>query len=171
LARQLSTEQILLRGTAKVIYTQPFSAVPGLFSSVMSFADAEAVTTRVENSTPAGFGIAMQEQESNTDGHSKEVLGWIAIQKGIGLTDDGRRIQVLGATTNHLPTKIPFAPVMKRRLPVLIDDLSSSFDYDPAVAAQTGLTPTQVQISVQEEQSMDPETDHGFESISVFGAE
>jgi hypothetical protein len=170
-ARHLSTDQILLNGTAKVTYTQPFSAVPGLFSSVMSHANADAVTTRVANSTTAGFGIAMQEQESNTDGHAKEILGWIAIQKGIGLTDDGRRIQVLDATANHLPTKVTFTPVMKRRFPVLIDDLSTSFDFDPAVAAQTGLTPSQVQISVQEEQSLDAEIEHGLESISVFGAE
>lgn len=64
-----------------------------------------------------------------------------------------------------------FSQMLNRRFPVLLQDLTSTFDTDPAVAAQQGLKPTQVQVYVQEEQSKDTETRHDAESLSVFVAE
>jgi len=170
-AGQLPTNKVLAGGTAAVSYAQPFPAVPSLFSSVMTYANAEAVTTRIKNAALAGFGIAMQEQESKTDGHPQETLGWIAIQKGTGLASDGRRVEVLDATAGHLPATVKFSPLLQRRFPVLLPNVSSSFDSDPGVAAQQNLTPSQVQVFVQEEQSKDLEMEHNPESLSVFVAE
>lgn len=170
-ARQLATDKLLASGTANVAYAQPFPTLPSLFSSVMSYANTDAVTTRIKNSVLSGFGIAMQEQESKSDGHPQETVGWIAIQKGTGLTNDGRRIEILDAKASHLPTTVTFGQIMKRRFPVLLQNLSSSVDANPAVAAQAGLTPSQVQVRAQEEQSQDTEVEHGSESMSVFVAE
>jgi hypothetical protein len=170
-ARRVVTDKVLAQGSASVAFTQPFPALPALFSGVMSYADAETVITRIKNLALGGFGIAMQEQESSLDGHPAETLGWIAIAKGTGRASDGRRIAVIGTDATHLPVPLTFSQVFSRRFPVLLQDLSSSNGADPAVAAQRNLKPTGVEVYVQEEQSANDETDHGSESISIFGAE
>ena len=167
----LKTDKLLQNGTTKVTYTQAFTEIPGVFSSVMSFANADTVITRIKNSALKGFNIAMQKQESKTDGHPKETLGWIALERGTGLTGDKRRIEILDTVASNKPTTVDFNQEFKRRFPILLQDLNSSNDIDPAIAAQKGLTASQVQVYVQEEKSKDTEVAHGSESVSVFAAE
>lgn len=170
-AGQVPTNKVLPNAAA-ITYAQPFAALPSLFSSVMTYANAEAVVTRIKSSALGNFSIAMQEQESKADGHPQETLGWVAIQKGTGSTSDGRRIQILDATASHLPATVAFSPPStSRRFRVLLPSLSGSASLEPAVAAQKNLTPSQVQVYVQEEQSKDQETGHSPESLSVFVAE
>ena len=52
----------------------------------------EIVREALKHYKTMGFEIAMDEQESKSDGHIDEKLGWIAIQQGAGTTSEGRKI-------------------------------------------------------------------------------
>jgi len=169
-AGTVATDRLLGQGSRRVTLTQPFNTPPALFTSVMTAGDNDAVTTRVQNLTTTGFGLAMQEQESKADGHATETLGWIAIAKGLG-TVGNRKIEITDVQATHLPAHKDFASSFNRRYPVVLCDLNSSNGWNTAVAALQNLTPSSVECYVQEEQSLDPEMNHVQEILSVFAAE
>lgn len=148
-----------------------FAEPPALFSGVMSYAGGQTATTRINALSAAGFEVRLQEQQSKTDGHTDETVGWIAIQKGTGTTSDNRKFEVISAYASHMATLIDFAEAKARRFPVSVTSLSSFNGVDTATAAQQGLTAGKVEVFVREEQSLDTELRHAPESISVFVAE
>ena len=91
-ADHLATSKL---GRAGQWETIPFNTVfldtPAVFASVMTYQGADAVTTRIRDLDPTQFALAMDEQESKSDGHVNETLGWIAIEPGTGTTSEGRK--------------------------------------------------------------------------------
>jgi len=169
-AGKVATNKVVPASQA-VTFTQLFNEAPALFVAPLTANNGDAVTVRVKDLTATGFGIAMQEQESKADGHPTETLGWVALQKGTGLTADQRRVRVTAVDATQMPVTVSFATPFKDRFPVLLQDLSSTLDADPATAAQQNLTPVSVGVYVQEEQSADAELDHNAEILSIFAAE
>ncbi|NOY62184.1 MAG: hypothetical protein GXP10_03330 [Gammaproteobacteria bacterium] len=136
----------------------------------MTYAGGQAVTTRVSNLSAYGFNIAMQEQESLSDGHRAETLGWIAIERGIG-TEGGRRIEVIESSADHTPTLLNYNQNFRRRFMTVLGDMSTTNEIDSATVGVSSESASGAEFFIREEQSLDAETDHAVENISVFAAE
>jgi hypothetical protein len=171
-ARQLSTNKLGRAGQWEGVSFTPlrFTTPPAVFSSVMTYLGADAVTTRIRNLDALGFDIAMDEQESKSDGHTNETLGWIALRTGPGTTADGRKLRVFFKSVDGTltPTAYGLGAPTAHRFPTIIGDVDSTVGADPVFLRYADPNRTQIQLKLAEEQSADNETGHVPENVGVF---
>ena len=170
-AGRLETDLLLGEGWEEISFSSAFTDSPAVFTSVMTRNDGDPVITRVADLTSLGFLLAMDEAEAPRDGHGSETLGWIAIEHGSATTSDGRAVVAGGATADDQPAATPFGFTADRRFPVVVGDVVSVNDSDPVFLRHRNVTPSAVELFLQEEQSLDPETSHALEELSIFVAE
>ncbi|MDJ0610037.1 MAG: FG-GAP repeat protein [Kiloniellales bacterium] len=170
-AGTLVTDRLLGDGFETVGFAATFADRPAVFSTVQNARGSDAVTTRLAGVTALGFSVTMQEEQATGDFHISETIGWIAIERGATTTTDGRDVLVFDGAATDQPTAIPFGQVFNRRFPVLLGDIASTAGGDPVFMRYQNLTPSSVQLFLQEEQSFDAETDHVLEELSIFVAE
>lgn len=148
-----------------------FDLEPAVFSSVMTYNGAEAVTTRISDLSPSGFNLAMDEQESKNNGHVNETLGWIALSPGSGATSEGYKLQVFFDQVNGLLTTVPYSSTSTHRMPTVLGDVDSSYGLDPVFLRYASPTNLQIEFKLTEEHSWDVETNHVLEDVGVFVGE
>lgn len=170
-ASRLETDRVLDQGLEPVSFSAPFADVPAVFGGVMSENGPEAVLPRVAERTAAGFGLALQEEEADTDGHAAETVGWIAVQRGRGVVPDGRVVSVFDTLLDPALRTVSFGETLRGRYPVLVGQVTSANGSDPVELRLADLTPADAVLFLQEEQSRDPETNHAEEEVSLFVAE
>jgi len=151
-------------------FSAGFTQLPGVFAAVQTTFGGDAVTTRVRALSTLGFQVAMDEQESNSDGHTLETIGWIAIAQGQGTTTDGRLLEVRRTPVSSAATAIGF-PARDARYATVIADVTSSAGMDPVFIRHRNPSATAIELYLQEEQSKDAEMDHVTETASVLIAE
>ena len=66
-----------------VAFPEAFSETPVVLTQVQSYSGSDAVTDRICGVYPGGMQFSMQEQESKTDGHCNEMVGYIAVSPGV----------------------------------------------------------------------------------------
>jgi hypothetical protein len=113
----------------------------------------------------------MQEKEAATDGHATETVGWIAIELGTTTTADGHNVDVASASGDYLPTTTAYTQAVNRLFPTALIDLASANDEDGCGVRNVAADHLDVTFVVEEERSLDDETDHGTEAICIFLAE
>ena len=160
-----------LGGWAGVQFAAPFAAPPAVFTAVNTNNGGDAVTTRVRALDASGFDVAMDEQESKLDGHVVERIGRIAIDQASGTTGDGRQVVVFTDAVDHVSVPIPFGTAVNRRFPVVLGDANSYFGADPISLRYRGVTASEIELWLEEEQSWDTETSHVLEDTAIFVAE
>jgi hypothetical protein len=121
-------------------FTQAFPSAPALLLTVQSLAGAQPVTIRAKGVSSSGFQAALFEEEAlmGTDHYTEEV-GYLAVHSDL----DSGTVTVDGLTT------LPYA--------LLSTEIGSQFA--PVLTWN---------VKAQEEQSLDPETSHLDEPISVL---
>lgn len=154
-----------------ITFDKPFESAPALLAAVQTYQDSMPVFTRIKDTDPGGFSIAMEEEEVKGDGHLDETVGWIALQKGKALTPDKRAIEITEVKPNHYPATVKFTASFSHGSPVLLCGLSSTDGTDTAIAAQHNLSQASVRVFVQEDNSWDDELMHYSEIVSVFAAD
>jgi hypothetical protein len=148
-----------------------YTSTPSVFASVLTYNGTDTVTTRIRNLDPATFELAMDEQESKSDGHTNETLGWIAIETGSTTTSEGRKLQVFFDQIDHNVTIVAYPSATSHRTPTVLGDIDSTFGGDPVFLRYTDPTHAQIKLKLTEEQSKDTETAHVREDVGVFVAE
>ncbi len=172
LAGKTATSKLLKEGWADVGFSSSFDDIPAIFASVQTFAGPDPVTVRIKNRSKNGFSITMEEEEAKRDGHVTETLGWIAVEKGSGLTSDYRKIKVFDSSLDHNPKQVSFGETMyDRRFPVAVAEIDSTVGADPCSLRYKSITQSAVELFLEEETSKDREVTHFPETISVFAAE
>ena len=171
LAGKTSTSKLLKEGWTDVGFSSSFDNVPAIFASVQSFVGADPVTVRIKNRSKNGFSIAMDEEEAKRDGHITETLGWIAVEKGSGVTSDYRKIKVFDGSLDHNPKNFGFGESIDRRFPVAVAEIDSTVGEDTCSLRYKNITQSAVELFIEEETSKDSEVAHISETISVFAAE
>jgi hypothetical protein len=170
-AGHLQSSMVLADGRDDVAYALPFADVPGVFASVMTQNATEPVTVRVADRDANGFAMAMQPEDAAAGGHPVETLGWVAIQAGRGVTTDGRVVSVFDAGVDHTPLPVPFGETLQGRFPSILAQVGSALGLDAVVVRYSDLSPDDVTLRIQEEQSQDDETGHRVEDVSLFVGE
>lgn len=165
-AGRLDSATTLGEGFETVVFDGAFAEPPAVFAGVMSANDPAPVTSRTDGVTASDFLLALSEEEAATDGHGTETLGWIAIAPGSGRTVDGRRVEVGFTTAGSQATETAFGFSPQ----VVVADVVSVFEADPVTLRYGTLQRALIELSLQEEKSLDRETSHGFEDIATFAA-
>jgi len=153
--------------------TAPFTSHPAVFAAIQTDHDEAPALTRVKEVKPVNFQLTMQEEEAGVDDErAAEVLGWIAVDMGSTTTPSGRYIEILMREVDEAYRIVHFTPANPdRRFRTVVSDMDSTFGDDPADLRHANLGRNRVSVMVQEEQSLDVETDHPLEEICVFVAE
>lgn len=168
-AGSLSTGTLTSAGFENVSFDTSFADAPSVFSQIQTYNGPDFAVTRQDAVDSNGFMIAMQEEEArNPGGHVAEDIGWIAFADGAGTIDDvayevGTTDATFGRDIETLNFDQAFAGA-----PGVVTSLSSYNGADPAMLRFAAIEADGVDVTVQEERSLDNEMYHVDEAISYF---
>ncbi|MGB5831679.1 MAG: hypothetical protein WBG92_06765 [Thiohalocapsa sp.] len=155
-------------GFVPLTHALPFSTVPVVLTSVTSYSDSNAVTTRVRKVDQYGFQVGLEEEEASQQQHLSETISYVALEP-TSLDLDGLTVEV-GRTADNVtdrPQTVPF-PVPWSDPPTIIADLQSTDGGDTANLRLHATDGISVDVWVQEEQSRDAETAHTTETLGYI---
>ncbi len=90
----------------QIDYSVAFAERPLVFSSSQTYNGIEPFTVRMKMSLPEGFSAMIQEEESKCDGHTSEIIGYLAVEP----TED-LNAEELGCTQDPIPLfATPYSP-------------------------------------------------------------
>jgi RHS repeat-associated protein len=158
---------------AHVILGSPFGAAPVVVSQVQTDNDPHWVKTRQRNVTASGFDVALEEEDANTASHGGEIIGWLAIEPGMG-TWNGHKYEaaqtadVVSSTWAAISFAQSFASA-----PRFVGGIATYDGGDGAYLRydRTSLTASGVQVMIEEDTTADEETDHTDEVVHYLAIE
>jgi RHS repeat-associated protein len=139
------------------------SSIPVILTSVQTANEADALTTRVNDISASSFKIKLQEQESNPESHLEETVGYIAIEPGSLSIDNNDLFISSQENISNSPSALSSTGYQK-----ILAATQSINEEDTAALRKSGLTGSLLQISLQEEKSLDPEVTHADETIAYI---
>jgi len=148
-----------------------FSKAPTVISQVQTSNDFHWVNTRQQSVSTSGFAVTLEEEEANLIAHGGEIVGWLAIQAGLGVWS-GHRYEIgiemdvdskRGDWWHLLSFKQQF-----NSTPLFVAMMTTFDDTDPAHLRYRALTDSSVQIRIEEDQEYDWERTHGNEQVSFI---
>ncbi len=141
-----------------------FSTKPVVLAQVVTNNDDITVTTRLRNVSTEQFQVRLQEEENQDDIHQVENIAWIAIEEGVNtdgmLFEIGTELLSSSAATVSFDQPYP--------TPGFIGTPQTYNENNPISLRINSLSSTDANIFLQEEDSFDPETNHGFETIGYM---
>lgn len=145
-----------------------FSSIPNLLTQIQTYNGADWVITRTNNITTTTFDITMQEEEFNNNGlHTTEIIGWMAITKGILINDT---ITLESNTIDNVDENfktINFSNTFDNN-PILLTKLISYNGVDTTNTRIKNISGTSFDIMACEEKSKDNEINHIDETIGYI---
>ena len=150
-----------------VTFSSAFSAAPVVVAQVATRNGGQSVTTRIRNVTATSFQVRLQEEEGNDGTHVVETVHFIAMEPGT--TTVGGTRYVVGRTGNTVTdafSTISFGTTVNA--PNLVAQMQTFDGADTADLRHQNLTPTSVQIKVEEETSANAEVGHTTEVIGYI---
>lgn len=153
-----------------VAFGPGFADVPVVLSQVVSANDPDAVVTRQQQPTRNHVTVYLQGQEA-TPNHGNETVAWVALEAGTGRT--GNRAYEAAVTDDVVTDAwqgFSFSHSF-RHPPVLLAAMQHSRGDDTAGLRFQNVTPTRMEMKVEEEQSKDFEMTHAAEAIGYAAFE
>ncbi|MGG7564992.1 hypothetical protein ACQ5SO_02370 [Rhodovulum sp. DZ06] len=146
-----------------------FAAPPALFLMVQTTHGADWVIARYRDVTVDGATLFLQEAEGSDGWHASEVVGWMAVETGVGSWDgfdfDVRTGVVVDQPDDGLDVEWTHGPAANA---FTLAQLANFNGQDPVALVDEG-TSGGFAYDLFEDRSGDSETDHLPESISFFG--
>jgi len=154
---------------ARVGFSALFVDPPVVLTSIHSYYGADTVVTRVHNVDSTGFDVKLQEQESSTQEHVPETIGYIALEPGVVHVEHLRlKVGRTADTVTHKPQTIRFSASASSHPLVFLADMQSTDGGDTASLRYERMRGNSVDVWVEEEQSKDPETAHTTETVGYI---
>ena len=150
-----------------VSFDTPFVVTPVVFSTVGTFAEEDAVATRHKDITATGFEMILQEQESG-GGHTTETIYWLAWEPGNGEVEDFIGYEA-GSQTGVTDAFSTFT--LSVVASCFLADIQTFNEPDTATLRYADLSPIDVKVHVDEEQSLDKNTEHVAETVGYIAFE
>jgi Concanavalin A-like lectin/glucanases superfamily/Bacterial Ig domain len=141
-----------------------FTTAPIVLGQVVSNYDGAATTYRLRNVSTTQFQVRLQEEEGADGIHSEESIAWIAIEKGSNTT--GLPFETGSKLVSSSSMSISF--LQNYIEPAFIGNVQTFNENNPAVLRLNSLSSTAANVFCQEETSLDPETNHGLETVSYL---
>ena len=165
----LNTNQTTSSRWETVDFSDNFQQIPVVLSQVQTNNDSQFVRTRQKNKSVDGFQLTMEEEEAlRSSGHATETVGWLAIESGSGNWDGlDYQASTTGSKIDHTFDTISFGETFDET-PDFLASLSSFRGADSAGLRYRNLGTSQVQMKVEEDQSLDNEIAHVLESVDFL---
>ncbi len=147
---------------------QSYNVTPVVLTQVITENETDAVTGRVRNVGQSSFEFKMQEQETNPDAHTTETIGYLAWEPGKGEISG----LLFEAETTDKSVKenwytLPFQTAFPE-VPLLIAGMQTFAGSDPAAVRRQNISQAEVQVKIEEEQSLDVEVVHAAEAVGYL---
>ena len=141
-----------------------FESKPVVFSQVVTNNDAITVNTRMRNVSSSQFQLRLQEEENQDNIHGMESVAWIAMEEGANITGIPFEIgtKLLSSSAANIAFDDPYPS------PGFIGTPQTFNENNPISLRINSLTSTNANVFLQEEDSFDPETNHGFETVGYM---
>jgi hypothetical protein len=149
-------------------FQQAFNKVPVVIAAVSTFNGGDAVTVRLGNVKASGFAYEMQEQESYEQAHTSETISYVAWEPSDSVID-GVACEVArgGNSVDDQPQQLRFNQVFAQQ-PVFLADMQTTYGPNTAALRWQNRGISQIEIMVEEEQSLDEETNHAAEVVGYM---
>lgn len=138
-----------------------FPTTPVILAQVVTDNDNTTVVPRLRNISGSYFQMRIQEEENEDDIHAEESVAWIAFEEGVNTDalpfEVGKKLS--SSSTSTLSFDQPYSN------PGFICGIQTFNENNPVAPRYDNLNSTTVEIYLQEEESLDPETNHGFEIL------
>ena len=165
----LNTNAMTTSGWETIDFSTSFDKSPVVLSQVQTQNGGDFVRTRQKNSSVDSFQLAMEEEEALKDsGHNREKIGWLAIASGQG-SSEGFTYQAssTGNQVTHNWQSLNFSQSFQQA-PHLLASIATYNGSDSAGLRYQKLTNSGVQMMVEEDTSLDSETDHTTETVNFL---
>ena len=149
-------------------FNQTFTQTPVVITSVSSYLESDAVTTRVRNININGFDFYMQEQELNEQTHATETISYIAWEPSSGTMGDmSFEVGKTDAVFTHDWQTIVYNETFTNP-PVFLADMQTINGGDVSNLRWQNKDIYGVEVKVAEEESLDNETNHTSEAVGYM---
>jgi PKD repeat protein len=155
-------------------FNTPFIVKPVVFTSIVTYTGKDTVTGRIQNTLTGSFAYKLNEQDSSKQRHTRETVDYIAWEPGSGsvggiLYEVGKTPDIITDSWQQMNTTLSLTTAN----PFFFGAMQSYNSVENATLRYRSLAPAGVEITVEEEQSKDSETNHVAESIGYlfFGVE
>ena len=165
----LDTNKMTTQSWENLNFESDFAQTPAVLSTVQTDNGTQFVRTRQKGKSVDGFELSLEEEEALlSSGHATETVGWLAMETGSGSWSGfdytmGSTTEVIDDTWDTVSFGQTFATT-----PNLLASLSSYVGADPAGLRYRSLGASQVQMKVEEDQSLDSEIAHVNESVDFL---
>ena len=146
-------------------FSRQFDSTPIVLSNAVTVNGRQPVVTRQRNVTASGFDVRLQEEEAEGP-HLEERIGYLAVEEGAD-TIDGRSYEArggIGVGSNW--QTITFDGSYQR--PVFLADMQTTRGTNTTTVRYRNLSESSVEVTVEEEQSEDSETNHLKERVGYL---
>ncbi len=169
--RTVDTNLTTLSGWETVSFDHNFENTPVILSQVQTDNDKSFVRTRQKDSDSKGFALALEEEEALAHtGHGTETIGWLAIKSGAGTWGNlSYQAGHTGKEITHRWHDIDFGHFDST--PNFLASLASINDPDAAGIRYQNLSSDGVQITIEEDWSLDSERQHAREVVDFLAIE
>ncbi len=165
----VDTDSITMGEWESIDFKSDFQETPAILSQVQSYNGKQLTRTRQMSSSADGFEVALEEEEALLKtGHETETVGWLAIETGSG-DWNGLDYEAghTGMDIDHTWSEIEFDQSFERE-PGFFASISSYAGQDSVGLRYRNLGTSDVEIKVEEDQSLDRETLHNMEMVDFL---
>ncbi|MGK7898361.1 MAG: CAP domain-containing protein [Xenococcus sp. (in: cyanobacteria)] len=165
----LNTNLTTNLGWETVDFNSDFADTPVILSQVQTKNGYQFVRTRQKQANNDNFQLALEEEEAlKPSGHFAETVGWLAFESGIGTTDEfqyqaGHTEDEVTSGWHNLNLEENFSDT-----PYLFASLASYDGVDSAGLRYRNLNDSQLEIMIEEDQSLDSEVSHTTEIVDFL---
>ena len=160
--------QLVTNQWESVNFASGFAASPVVFSQVQTATGQVYLQTRQNSITSTGFDLALEQEELANTQHVSETIGYLAIDQGRGAWNG---LLMEAYNTAALVTDQWYGQALDFSYsspPRLLSSLTSYNSEDNAHVRYANLNGNGVQFKIDEDTTLDTETQHGAESVAYL---
>ena len=153
---------------AAVPFSESFANVPLVLTTVATTNEDDTISGRVKDVSNSGFSYYFREQETNVNKHVNETVNYLAWEPGkgnLGLVNYNI-VAAAGSATN-LWKNVEFLNEYNVA-PLVLSDMQTTNGSDPSALRMQNISPTGMEVKVEEEQSKDSEVTHSEETVGYI---
>ncbi len=140
---------------------------PVVIAQTLSTNGGQPATIRIRNVTPDGFEVRIEEWTYLDGLHLEETFGYLVVESGVHLAEDGTRIEAGITTASSRWSAIDFQAGFDG-LPLVFAQSQSAFEADPITTRIRKVSGTQFHAKLQEEEGLGQHGEESFGYIAVM---
>ena len=141
---------------------------PVVVMQPLSFNGADPTTVRIRNVTSGAFEWQMDEWDYRDGAHTTETVGYLVMESGVFLLEDGTRVEVGTVSADHNFAAVAFSQAFGQT-PVILSQAQTRADAAAVVTRQRSASVSGFEVRLQEEEAADQV--HGLETVGFVAIE